>query len=214
MEKKKKREPQVRLSGRTMIAISVIGLATVAHIALLWLMPSKNSGDYNSGIIYPLMKYWLFIDLAMLFIIISTILMAARSIFQQRGCGILIIFPLFFCVAVILFSIPFYASRWSFEQDSSIRFNEHWYRLILAESLDYWNYPDGVYIVYECDSLGVVCQYIDSMRIAGSSSPVKGGNDAATEFYLSEDESELYVIIGENDYVVATQSPCDNGICD
>ena len=203
MEKKKKRAPERKLTRTTIIALVVIVLASVAHIALLWLTP--NRPDYYDGnIIYPVMKHWLMIDVAIFFVVVGAYAVISEK-FSGWGCGLLGLIIMFNCFAVIIASFSTFFSSSSIEQIDSSRYNDNLYYLVIVRHGD-WDIPYTVYVVYECGSLGILCH---QNELASPYPEYDYGITSKTQkkFTLSQDESELYVIIGEEEFLVATQSP-------
>ena len=208
MEKKKKRTPERKLTRTTIIALVVIVLASVAHVALLWLTP--NRPDYYDGyIIYPFMKHWMAIDLAIFVVVLGAYFAVGRLIPpRQLGCGLWLLMLVFNCIGVIIVSIGIDLGQATFNQRDSIKFNGHVYYLVLVDGSEPgFDYLLANHMIYECDSLGIVCQ-----NIAQPASHPKSGyfyreiiSVSPTEFTLSQDKSELYVIIGEEEFLVATQ---------
>lgn len=207
MEKKKKRAPERKLTRTTIIALVVIVLASLAHIALLWLTP--NRPDYYDGnIIYPVMKHWQMIDLGIFVTVIGAYFAVGRLIPpRQLGCGLWLLMLVFNCMGVIIVSLAIDYSQWSLRHNDSIRFNNKVYHLETASGDVELDYTSASHIVYECDSLGIICK-----NIAQPASHPKSGyfyreiiSVSPTEFTLSQDKSELYVIIGEEEFLVATQ---------
>lgn len=197
MEKKKKGSPRENLSRTTIIAGIVMVLAAVVHIAFLFIVVGNISLHYNGYIIYPVLRIWQVIDLLIIFIIIGTnLVIGLKVVFRPKYLAILII-RFLFLASLCYITAGIYFLKPTFEETEIIRFGDNVYYLILVEHFDF-DYNDTSQIVYECDSWGIICQNINShyQNYFESASP------SPTEFTLSDDKTELYVIIGEEQFLI------------
>ena len=203
MEKKKKRAPEIKLTRTTIIALIVLVLATIVHFAVMF--RPERLVFYDGFIIYPFMKHWQAISFSIFFVILVTIVAYfANSKFTKDilngiffvtvmiNCSLIAVIPI---SNLVLVDAPF-------EQIDNIHFNEQLYYLVMVSEIDSsytWSH-----VVYKCDVSGITCQ-----KTIGKSTSVNTSlRDTFTRaFTLSQDKSELYVIIGDEEFLVATQSP-------
>lgn len=195
MEKKKKRTPERKLTRTTIIALVVIVLATITHFATLWITPNRPA-YYFGDIIYPIMKHWLRVHVAIFMIIIGAYAVFAKKFSEYNSCRWFSFIIMITCITTIIFA--FSATHLSsIAQIDSARYNHNVYYLVS----DY-DRPSLLYIVYECDSWGIVCH-----QTKLSQDSYTDNYETISNFRLRDDKSELYVIIGEEEFLVATQSP-------